>query len=204
VLLGLSGLIGSGKSTVAEILIKDYGFTRLSFADSLKDAVSSVFCWDRELLEGDSDESRHWREQIDTWWADKLNMPDLTPRWVLQFWGTELCRNNFHEAIWIASMERKILNLIELSPKNDLVIPDTRFPNEIEMIKRLGGQAWRVRRGKDPHWFNDYVNFGIRPTGIHPSEWEWTRSEFNVVINNNGSLEELNKTIEVLLRELNQ
>lgn len=198
-LLGLSGLIGSGKSTVADILIKDYGFVRLSFADSLKDAVSKVFCWDRALLEGDTAESRHWREQIDVWWANKLNMPDLTPRWVLQYWGTELCRNNFHESIWITSMERKLLNIMELNSSNNLVIPDTRFPNEIALITKLGGQAWRVKRGPDPIWFRDYVEFGIRPTDIHPSEWEWTRALFNVVINNDGDLKDLDEKISKLL-----
>jgi hypothetical protein len=199
VLIGISGLIGSGKSTVADILIKDYGFVRLSFADSLKDAVSKVFCWERALLEGDTAESRHWREQVDTWWADKLSLPYLTPRWVLQYWGTELCRNNFHDSIWITSMERKLLNILELNSKNNFVIPDTRFPNEIELITKLSGQTWCVKRGEDPYWYNDYVEFGIKPIDIHPSEWEWTRSKFNVVINNDSNLEDLNKTIVKLL-----
>ena len=83
-IIGICGLIGSGKGTVADILQDDFGFTKISFADSLKDAVAAVFSWDRQLLEGATDESRHWREQIDPWWADRLKMPELTPRLILQ------------------------------------------------------------------------------------------------------------------------
>ncbi len=51
-LIGLVGLIGSGKDTVAERLVSHHGFVRDSFAKSLKDAVSNIFSWDREMLEG--------------------------------------------------------------------------------------------------------------------------------------------------------
>ena len=107
-IIGICGLIGSGKGTVADILEQEHGFTKISFADSLKDAVAAVFSWPRNLLEGDTDDSRAWREQVDTWWADRLGIPNLTPRWVLQQWGTEVCRSSFHDEIWIASMERKL------------------------------------------------------------------------------------------------
>ena len=64
-LIGIVGLIGSGKDTVAERLVAQHGYRRDSFAKSLKDAVSSMFNWDRESLEGKTDESRQWREQPD-------------------------------------------------------------------------------------------------------------------------------------------
>ena len=65
-LIGLVGLIGSGKDTVAERLVSHHGFVRDSFAKSLKDAVSNIFGWDRNLVEGNTKESRAWREQPDT------------------------------------------------------------------------------------------------------------------------------------------
>ena len=71
-LIGLVGLIGSGKDTVAERLITHYGYKRDSFAKSLKDAVSSMFNWDREMLEGNTTSSRHWREQPDKFWSEKF------------------------------------------------------------------------------------------------------------------------------------
>ena len=57
-LIGLVGLIGSGKDTVAERLVTDHGFKRDSFAKSLKDAVGNIFGWDRLMLEGQTTESR--------------------------------------------------------------------------------------------------------------------------------------------------
>ena len=67
-IVGICGLIGSGKGTVADILVEQ-GFTKVSFADKLKDGVSTIFGWDRSLLEGDTDESRDWREQADEFWT---------------------------------------------------------------------------------------------------------------------------------------
>jgi len=49
-IIGVCGLIGSGKGTVADILQNNHNFIKVSFADSLKDCVSVVFGWDRALL----------------------------------------------------------------------------------------------------------------------------------------------------------
>jgi hypothetical protein len=193
-IVGICGLIGSGKGTVADILQNNHGFIKLSFADSLKDAVSVVFGWDRALLEGDTDESREWREQRDPWWAGRLGYADLTPRWVLQMWGTEVCREGFHKDIWIASMEKKLQD----TSKN-YVIPDTRFPNEVDMIQRMDGRVWCVKRGEDPVWFQKYQSHHIIPEHIHPSEWQWALSKFDQTIYNDSDLVHLNETVKKLL-----
>ena len=104
IIIGITGLISSGKDTIANYLTTFHGFKKESFANSLKDAVASVFGWDREMLEGTTTSSREWREQVDPWWSARLDIPDLTPRWVLQNWGTEVCRKGFHDDIWIASL----------------------------------------------------------------------------------------------------
>ena len=127
-IVGVCGLISSGKGTVADILVNEHGFKKLSFADSLKDAVAAVFNWPRYLLEGDTEASREWRERVDPWWAERLGIPNLTPRLILQQWGTEVCRDSFHNDIWIHSLAAKLGD-------GNYVIPDTRFPNEIEMIQ---------------------------------------------------------------------
>ena len=57
-IIGICGLIGCGKGTVGDILVENHGFTKLSFADKLKDGVATVFNWDRQMLEGDTVESR--------------------------------------------------------------------------------------------------------------------------------------------------
>jgi hypothetical protein len=188
-IIGICGLIGSGKGTVSDVLIGMCGFKSLSFADSLKDAVAAVFSWDRQLLEGSTAESREWREQVDLWWAKRLGIPDLTPRLVLQLWGTEVCRAGFHQDIWIASLERKI------EEGKNYVIPDTRFPNEINLIKQIGGEIWCVKRGPDPKWFVQYQLGGSPPNHIHSSEWEWARSKFDKTLENNGTLEDLKNRV---------
>lgn len=190
-IIGICGLIGSGKGTVADILIDEQGFKKVSFADSLKDSVATVFNWPRHLLEGDTPESREWREKIDVWWANRLGIPHLSPRWVLQYWGTDVCRNGFHQDIWIASLERKIL-----SEPGNYVIPDTRFPNEIEMIQRLGGKVWRVKRGEDPEWLVKYQQTHVEPLDIHASEYMWSLSKFDTVLNNNSTIKNLRSIVK--------
>lgn len=194
-IIGICGFIGSGKDTVADYLVNFHEFRRESFASTLKDAVASVFGWDRTMLEGRTKEAREWREQVDPWWAAKLDMPTLTPRWVLQYWGTEVCRRAFHDDIWIASLENKLRN-----SRDNIVISDCRFPNEIESLKRAGGNIVWVQRGTLPDWYADAVsanqgaNVGLNAMKlrkIHASEWAWLGSDFDVVVDNNGSIDDL-------------
>jgi hypothetical protein len=202
-IIGVCGFIGSGKDTVADYLQNFYEFRRESFASTLKDAVSSVFGWDRTMLEGRTKEAREWREQVDTWWAERLDMPTLTPRWVLQYWGTEVCRRGFHDDIWIASLENKLRN-----SKDHVVISDCRFPNEIEAIRKAGGIIVWVQRGDLPDWYDDAVlasqgnNLGLnsmKMSKIHASEWAWLASRFDAIIDNNGSIDDLYKQVEQLV-----
>ena len=199
-IIGVCGLIGGGKGTVADILVNNYGFHKYSFADSLKDMVATVFGWQRHLLEGDTKESREWRERVDEWWAARLAIPNLTPRWVLQYWGTDVCRVNFHQDIWIASVENKLSRAKNSSAKyNNIVIPDTRFPNEIHMLRKLGGEVGGVRRGEDPDWMIKLIQYGEQPNDIHPSEWSWVRENLDQLINNDGTIAELEEKVKSLL-----
>ena len=74
-IIGVCGFIGSGKDTIADYLTNFHGFRRESFASTLKDAVAQVFGWDRTLLEGRTKQAREWRERVDPWWAERLNIP---------------------------------------------------------------------------------------------------------------------------------
>ena len=190
-LIGIVGLIGSGKDTVAEHLVTQHGYTKDSFAKSLKDAVSAMFNWDREMLEGNTESSRHWREQPDTFWSEKFGKP-VTPRWVLQHFGTEVMRGNMYDAIWVDSC-------IGRYKGQNTVISDTRFPNEVKKIREHGGIIILVKRGEDPEWFTNYVEGNIEPTGIHSSEYAWAKEEFDYVIENNGTKEQLSAKIDELL-----
>ncbi len=194
-IIGFVGFIGSGKDTAADYLVNFHGFRRDSFANTLKDAVSAVFGWDRTLLEGRTKQAREWREQVDPWWAERLAIPTLTPRWVLQYWGTEVCRRSFHDDIWIASLENKLRN-----SKDNVVISDCRFPNEIKSIKDSGGKIVLVKRGELPAWYNLAVSANqghnlaaqeLKHLKIHASETAWVGTEFDYELDNNGTIEQL-------------
>lgn len=203
-LIAICGLIGTGKDTIADFLVNDHGYARASFAGALKDAVAAVFSWDRELLEGRTDESRVWRETVDPWWANRLEMPELTPRLVLQLWGTEVCRKGFHDSIWVASVENK-LRLTDAS----IVLTDCRFPNEINAMRAAGAKIVWVKRGELPSWYSTAIraNSGdvaaaaeLRHLKIHASETSWAGSEFDVIIENTGTLLELKDKVTELVR----
>jgi len=189
------GFIGAGKDTAADYLVNFHEYRRESFASTLKDAVSAVFGWDRTLLEGRTKEAREWREQVDPWWAHRLDLPVLTPRWVLQYWGTEVCRHGFHDDMWIASLENKLRKSTD-----NVVISDCRFPNEITSIKSRGGKIIWVQRGVTPHWYEiaALANRGdskaatwLTKEGIHSSEYSWAGTDFDSIIDNNKSIDQL-------------
>lgn len=210
-IIGVCGLIGAGKDTIADYLVNIHQFRRESFANTLKDAVAAVFGWDRELLEGRTRQSREWREQPDVWWSERLGMP-ITPRWVLQYWGTEVVRRSFHDDTWIASLENKLRK-----SEDDVVISDCRFPNEILAIKRAGGIVIRVHRGPDPAWyrFAELVNRGperniewsfaktqLDKFDIHASETAWIGTKFDAVVDNNATMDHLYSQITRLVQDL--
>lgn len=199
-IIGISGLIGSGKDTIADYLVNFHGFRRESWAGSLKDAVASVFGWDRTLLEGRTREAREWREQVDTWWAYRLGINNLTPRWVLQYWGTEVCRAGFHDDIWVASLESRLRNA-----RDNVVISDCRFANELQAVKRQGGITLRVQRGPDPAWVElartDFLAFQQQYPDVHASEYSSVVLPYDRIISNNGSIDQLYSSINDLLQD---
>jgi hypothetical protein len=192
-IIGVCGFIGSGKDTIADYLVNLHHFRRESFANTLKDAVAQVFGWDRTMLEG----------------RTKMAIAHLTPRYILQQWGTEVCRKGFHDDIWIASLENKLRN-----SRDDVVISDCRFPNEIQAIKAAGGRVVRVVRGPEPEWYDAAVSVNRGPNGnstwalsgrkleqlgVHASETAWVGTQFDVVLDNNGTLDDLYQQVKQLV-----
>jgi len=190
-LIGVVGLIGSGKGTVSDRLEQKHNFRKDSFARSLKDAVSSMFNWDREMLEGKTEQSRAWREKPDVFWSKRFGK-DVTPRWVLQYFGTEVMRQGMHDSIWIDSCMARY-------DGQPTVIADTRFENEIKIIREMGGSILLVKRGQDPDWFTDYVEGNVVPKNVHLSEYAWAKSEYDHLITNDGTLEDLHSKIDDLI-----
>jgi hypothetical protein len=193
-IIGILGFIGSGKGTIGEYLVAKHGFRKYSFAGSLKDAVSAIFCWPRNLLEGDTPESRDWREKEDKWWSARFNRC-VTPRWVLQNLGTDILRNNFFDNIWIASLERK---LSEIS--GNIVITDVRFPNEIKLLQQFDAQLWWVSRGELPTWYRCALTMNEQMKelypNVHSSEYMWVNQGPFIEIKNDGTIDDLHSFID--------
>ena len=199
-IIGIVGFAGSGKGAVSDVLIRDHAFIKVSFADSVKDIVATMFSWSRELLEGDTKESREFRETKDEWWSNKFGY-DVTPRYMLQLMGTEAGRSVFHQDIWVHVAAKRCENV------DNVVIPDTRFPNEINFIRNAGGFVIRVVRGKEPKWFDDALHANktkdysvMKRNNVHESEWAWIGHQFDYQIDNNGTMIMLESDVKHMLR----
>jgi len=201
-LIGLLGRIDSGKGTVADELVNTYGFSQDSFAAALKDITAILFNWDRTMLEGNTPESREAREQVDSFWAEKLCIPNFTPRLALQLLGTDVFRNHFHQDIWVLSV------MARYKKGDNVVISDARFPNEVQIIRDLGGRIIQVDRGEEPEWWDcakDAANgmleaiVAMKDTyKIHASEWSWANERPDELLLNNGNLNDLYKLVTLL------
>lgn len=202
-IIGLVGFIGAGKGTVRDILVREHGYHGFAFADALKDAVATIFTWPRGLLEGDSNASRAFRERVDPWWSNKFGY-EVTPRLILQKMGTEACRNNISDNIWVSALEKRIHGY------ENVVISDCRFPNELNFIRSVGGKVIRVKRGGEPSWYDDALSTNtvginvMEDNNVHESEWAWVGSHIDSIIHNDGSLDDLKKNVKRALTGLDK
>jgi hypothetical protein len=206
-LIGLLGLIGSGKGAASEYLVKQKGYSKLSFADPVKDAASAIFGWDRSLLQGDTPESRIWRETPDPFWSDIMG-GKFTPRHALQQIGTEVGREYFHPDIWLESLRKRYNSLT----RKTAVIDDCRFPNEIEFLHSIGCVFIIVERGERPEWWTtayqqnngekEIPRMESKFKNVHYSEWAWiSKNTFDKahIIKNEGTVEELHNKLDDFL-----
>ena len=197
-LVGLTGFIGSGKTTVANLLVERHGYRADSFAASVKDALATIFGWSRDMLEGDTLESRRWRETVDPWWSKELGIPAFSPRYAMTFYGTDVMRKHFHQDIWLLTVKHRMHN----SPSVPVVMTDVRFANEVNFVKSNGGKFINIQRGTLPEWYDTakLANGGnisalntIRDqySHVHPSEYSWIGLTGDTVIHNNGTIDQL-------------
>jgi hypothetical protein len=207
-IVGLVGFIGSGKGTAGDILAAR-GFLRDSFAAPVKDAVSVIFGWPRFLLEGDTNQSRAFREMPDDFWSEVMGRP-FTPREALQQMGTEAGRNVYHPDIWTRALERRITSS---NDKSDFVITDVRFNNEAKLIRQLGGRVIEVTRGRLPEWYEYAIQLNEDNNWdgnvqkmdefphVHYSEWAWIGSpEITDVVSNDGTVADLESSLLAILK----
>lgn len=175
-IIGLNGPIGSGKNTVADILVKKYGFTALGFADKLKISAANLFgippaLWEELKNKPSARVSLEWSDNIDGF--EKLREISITAREFLKRYGTEAHRDVFGYDFWVDAL------IGSLSPGTNYAIYDARFDNELEKIKQYGGHTIQVRR--PGHEFD--------PT--HPSEAPPNPDLIDYTILNNSDLQTL-------------
>lgn len=210
-IIGITGLIGSGKDTVAKLFVQS-GCVQDSFASPLKDMCASIFGWDREMLEGDTIDSRDFRETPDLYWTKKLGIDSFTPRLALQLLGTDIMRTHFNEDIWLSSLEYRMRKVSTTA--RCVVVSDARFVNELSLIKDLGGIVINVKRDELPEWYDYAYKANVeghvpskhimttRFSHVHQSEWNWIGFDFDYEIENNSTLEDLSETVANIQRDI--
>jgi hypothetical protein len=222
IVVGVCGFASSGKNTFANLLIDKYNFIPLSFASCLKDIISTLFDWDRHLLEGDTEESRKWRETVDDFWTEALELKSgFTPRKALQQFGTEIFRNCFNENIWVLIIKNKILK----SQHKKIIITDFRFENEFKIfhksfeffyvfnIVRVVPNEWwyktLINEISSPQEYEEFKNKMINIEHQSEFEWIWVLKSFEnlkffKIYNTKETLEEAINDFENNLCEINK
>jgi hypothetical protein len=124
-LLGVSGQIGNGKSTLTRVAVREFGFHPLSLARHFK--VDTV--------------AKDGMDPLAVFGASEHKTPES--RHALQQRGTELGRNVYGKDVWLKHAEAHIYDLIEHGATR-IIVPDVRYANEVEWIHALGGRVYRV------------------------------------------------------------
>ena len=184
IIIGIAGRKRHGKTTIAEYLNK-YSYNSWNFADPLKAICSEIFSFTPEQLYGED------KELVDPYWG-------ITSRKAFQIIGTDLFRDQGNKIIqgidsdiWVKVIERKLLKA-PIGTK--VVFGDIRFPNEVALIKKLGGKIIRVKRVL-PEIDDDFDQVEM----IHKSELFTDSLEVDYEIINDGDKESLYKKIDTLL-----
>lgn len=179
--IGMIGKAGSGKDTVADHLVREYGFDKMALADPLKTAVQAIFAVDDEHMY-DRDKRE---EELEDW-------PGWTVRKLLQFVGTELFRTHVDQDVWVKNV------VLRAKRKRLGVISDVRFPNEVEVPRKMLSEA-----GHDV-LFIKVVREGVNgtPSGIANHASEAHDLDGDYLILNDGTIEDLLEKVDEVMMEI--
>lgn len=178
-LVGVTGLKGTGKDTVASHLCDIYGFRRFAYADILRDALVRMFGVSPDLFTEAA--------------LKEVATPELfgqTPRYLMQTLGTEWGRDIVSPTLWIDLMFRQV----EQSGSQLVVVSDVRFDHEAEAIRSRGGKIWRVIRPDSPYFSGD----------VHRSEAGISDHLVDTTINNNMDKRTLFTQVGVAIAEIDR
>jgi hypothetical protein len=169
-IIGLTGYAQSGKDTLAKILVDNYGYRRVAFADKIRE-----FLYEVNPMVGCSP-TGYLRDLVNlVGWDNAKQEPQV--RRLLQDLGVG-ARKVFGDDFWVTQA------FVGISPPEKIVITDVRFTNEAETIKQhSGAQVWRVKRS------------GVSAVNTHVSETEMDGHPVDQIFVNNGSIEDLENLV---------
>lgn len=167
-IIGLTGYAQSGKDTVAQTLVKHYGFTRVAFADKIRDYLYEM----NPMIDSVVGEPIFLQSYISRYgWEEGKKAPHV--RRLLQTTGVA-ARELFGENFWVEQAFK------DVRTAENIVVTDVRFKNEADWIKNYeGSQIWRIKR------------LGVTAVNGHVSEHEMDEYKVDQIFTNNGTLEEL-------------
>jgi hypothetical protein len=142
-IIGITGYAGHGKDTVAKILIEDFGYRRIAFADKVREAALAI----DPMVDVELHVPIRLTPLISKiGWDKAKQFPDV--RRLLQRVGTDMGRNIFGQNIWIQALFDQIIGEEFVNAETyNWVIPDVRFDNEAnEIVDAWHGKMWRVSR----------------------------------------------------------
>lgn len=179
-IIGLTGYAQSGKDTVAEYLVSNYGYRRIAFADPLRQAVYNL---NPRITIADM-VGVPLRTAVDGLGWENVKVDSEDARELLQRMGTEVGRQMFGEDFWVDQAMKNV------SKFDKVVFTDVRFPNEYRSIKKREGTVWRVER------------LGVGAVNGHASETAMDNVRVDGIITNNSTKQDLFETIDYLMKNL--
>ena len=167
-IIGLTGYAQSGKDTVANILVENYGYTRVAFADKIREFLYET----NPMYDSIVGEPLFVRAKVDRdGWEEAKKSPHI--RRLLQTSGVA-ARKVFGENFWVQQALR------DVHFEGNYVITDVRFTNEADIIKKYdNSQLWRVKR------------LGVEAVNSHVSEHELDGYPVDQIFINNTTIEDL-------------
>jgi len=175
-IIGIGGWARAGKDTVADFLVHNHGFKKMSFADPMREALVRL---NPTILVGDHYSPLATAVRLIGWEELKVASPDIRP--LLQRFGTEVGRKMFGENFWVD------IALKEAAKYENVVFADCRFLNEVNALHLIGGETWRVNRP------------GFDAVNDHVSEHELDDYKFHRYLDNSGDLNHLHTQVSVMV-----
>jgi len=178
-IIGLTGYAQSGKDTVAKILVEQYGYGRIAFADPIKTLVYKA----NPIVGLVANEPIYLRHLVDTvGWEEAKKNSEV--RRLLQEIGVG-ARESLDDTVWVVAALRQMDDVTK-----NYVVTDVRFENEALQIKSVGGQIWRVKRP------------GVGAVNSHVSEHSMDDYKVDQIFANNGTLEDLEAMVKARMQGL--